>query len=75
MTTRTALSRNGTRQPQLRNWSCGIAAKGMSTSVAMTAPEGAPEPTIEAAKPRDFLPACSIDKSVAPAHSPPTAKP
>ncbi len=68
-------SRNGTRQPQVRNCPFGRAEKAPITRVPSTAPVGAPALTKDAAKPRLPDSECSSAISAAPPHSPPTAMP
>ena len=63
------------RQPQARNASSGRPAKRPRIKVASTAPVGPPVTAMEAAKPRFFSLTCSAAIKVAPAHSPPTARP
>jgi hypothetical protein len=74
--TRTALARNGTRQPQLSNVDADIEpSTSLNTSVESSRPAGTPICGHEPKKPRRPLGAYSVDISTAPPHSPPTPMP
>ena len=72
----TMLSRNGMRQPQVRNWSPEIQLKISTAALARNSPAGAPNCGQEAMNPRCLLVrAHSIASSTEPPHSPPTPIP
>lgn len=74
----TKLSRNGTRQPQERNWSSGSVATRVTTPAESTEPSGAPSWVKLDHRPRRepwVRSACSTTMRVAPPHSPPIASP
>jgi hypothetical protein len=74
--TSTALSRNGTRQPQLTNCSWLTRAPTMrKTPLPRITPMGTPICPKEPAKPLRSVPALSVSSSVTPPHCPPTAMP
>jgi hypothetical protein len=75
--TSTMLSANGTRQPQVRNWSPDMAAAPSMTTVDRNNPAGTPHCGHDARKPRLCWPLRdhSIDSSTEPPHSPPTPMP
>ena len=74
---RTMLRKNGTRQPQVRNWSPDKAVAPSMTMVDRNKPAGTPHCGQEARKPRLCWPLRdhSIDNSTEPPHSPPTPMP
>jgi hypothetical protein len=73
---RTALSRNGTRQPQDRNASSEVTSWTIrNTTVDRNRPAGTPICGQLPKKPRRPFGACSTDMSTAPPHSPPTPMP
>lgn len=74
----TMLSRNGTRQPQARNWSSGRPETRVTIPADSTEPSGAPSMVKLDHMPRRPLwvrSACSTTMRVAPPHSPPMAMP
>ena len=76
MATSTMLIKNGTRQPQVRNWSPAISLKASAAKLARNSPDGTPNCGQLAMKPRCALVrAHSIDNSTEPPHSPPTPIP
>ena len=69
-------SQNGTRQPQVRNWSPEIALKASTARLAKNNPAGPPHCGQAVMKPRWALVlAHSIAIKVAPPHSPPMPRP
>jgi hypothetical protein len=70
------LSQNGTRHPQLRNWSPDIRLNARIARLARKKPAGPPNCGHDAISPRFLLvPAHSIDSNTEPPHSPPTPIP
>ena len=75
ITTITALSRNGIRQPQVKNASSSISPNRARISAASTAPLGAPMFTNDAVRPRLPSSEASTLSDAEPPQSPPTAMP
>ena len=74
--TRTMLSANGMRQPQVRNWSPEYQLKNSTATLARNSPAGAPNCGHEVMKPRFLLVRHhSMASSTEPPHSPPTPMP
>ena len=74
--TRIRLRKNGTRQPQVRNWSPESAEKPRNARLARNNPHGTPNCGHEATNPRwCAVRVHSMASSTEPPHSPPTPTP